>query len=477
MIHNLNFRLLVAFAIVIIVTLGSAFFFTYQTTHNEIAQVGQRVEMNQNNNVQTELSRYYRFFNSWYGVQDVLVQWGNLYGRRMILTDNNNIIVADSEAKLIGNTYDANAIGEDMVQLPVSASGQFIQVFQPDQPNQPGQPDRPKLEVLAGDKAGTLYIVRGEIPGINATALQLTYQTIGSWFLWGGLLAVGLAILLAFFLSRRILSPVKALIGAARRFGKGDFSRRVDYKSKGELGELAQSFNSMADDLERTQRLRQNMVADIAHELRTPLANLKGYLEAISDGVIKPNKKTIHSLNEEAASLSRLVADLQELSLADAGELKIRKQKEDINKLIRETVTILQPKANSKKVMLSTDLPKELPRVNIDVHRIKEVLCNLLDNAILHTEKSGKISITAREQDNMVTVNISDTGEGIPPGELPLIFERFYRVDKSRARTTGGTGLGLTIAKRLIEAHGGTITVKSQLGKGSCFTFTLPIAG
>jgi len=466
--HNLNFRLLAAFAIVIIVTIGAAFFFTYQTTRNEINQVGERVEMNQNNRVQMQLFGYYQLLNTWDGVQPLVVQWGNLYGRRIILTDNSNSVVADSDGKLVGTSYDGKSINEDMVQIPISASGQLFDNFAPPQPLQPQPPASPANTI------GTLYIVRGEIPDINQAALQVTYQSIGSFFLWGGLIAVGFAILLTFFLSRRILSPVKALIGAARQFGKGNFSQRVNYKGKGELGELSQSFNSMADDLERSQRLRQNMVADVAHELRTPLSNLKGYLEAISDGVIKPNKATIRSLNEEATSLSHLVADLQELSLADAGELKISPQPQNISKLIKETVAILQPEATAKDLTLVADLPKKLPMLNIDAERIKQVLRNLLENAITYTGKSGKITVTACEQKDMVSISVSDTGEGIPPQDLPLIFERFYRVDKSRARITGGSGLGLTITKRLVETHGGTIEVKSQLGKGSCFTFTLP---
>ncbi len=231
----------------------------------------------------------------------------------------------------------------------------------------------------------------------------------------------------------------------------------------------------MADNLEHTERLRRNMVADVAHELRTPLSNLKGYLEAISDGVVKPDEATISSLNEEASSLSRLVEDLQELSLADAGELKMIVQPEDISRLIKETVTALQPKAAAKDIALSADLPAILPPVNIDSHRIKQVLNNLLDNALAHTGKEGRINVTAREQDDKVYISVADTGEGIPPEDLPMIFERFYRVDKSRARATGGSGLGLTIAKRLVEAHGGTIEVKSIQGQGSTFTFSLPI--
>jgi signal transduction histidine kinase len=288
-------------------------------------------------------------------------------------------------------------------------------------------------------------------------------------------MAVAIAIILTFLLSRRILSPVKALTTATRQFGKGDFSQRVTYEGKGELGELANSFNSMADNLENTQRLRRNMVADVAHELRTPLSNLKGYLEAISDGVVQPDEATIHSLNEEAVSLSHLVEDLQELSLSDAGELKMTAQPEDISRLIKETVTAIQPKAAAKNLTITADLPATISPVNIDSHRIKQVLYNLLDNAIAHTPKDGKITVTACEQEGMVFVSVADTGEGIPAEDLPMIFERFYRVDKSRARATGGSGLGLTIAKRLVEAHGGTIKAESQAGNGSTFTFTLPI--
>jgi two-component system sensor histidine kinase BaeS len=306
--------------------------------------------------------------------------------------------------------------------------------------------------------------------------LQLTYKTIGRFFLWGGLLAVAIALILTFLLSRRILAPVKALTSATREFGKGNFSHRVDFKDEGEMGELARSFNAMADDLERNERLRRNMVADIAHELRTPLSNLRGYLEAASDGLVKLDEATVHSLTEEASSLSRLVNDLQELSLADAGELKLVFQPEDISRLITETVTVLQAKASAKNIEISTDLPAELPEVNIDSHRIKQVLYNLMDNAVAHTGPEGRITVTARQEEDFLNISVADTGEGIPAEDLPMIFERFYRVDKSRTRATGGTGLGLTIAKRLVEAHGGRIDVRSRPGKGTTFTFSLPVS-
>jgi two-component system sensor histidine kinase BaeS len=192
--------------------------------------------------------------------------------------------------------------------------------------------------------------------------------------------------------------------------------------------------------------------------------------------VIKPDADTIRSLDEEAALLSRLVDDLQELSLAEAGELKLVCQAEDIGELIKQTVAGLQVQATTKGLSVSVDLPDTLPAVNIDSHRISQVLCNLLENALAHTAGGGTISVTARQQERWVEVSVIDTGEGIPAEDLPNIFERFYRVDKSRARATGGSGLGLTIARRLVEAHGGTITAESELGKGSRFSFTVPIA-
>jgi signal transduction histidine kinase len=444
--HSLNFRLLASFAVVIIVIIGSVLFLTYRSTRAEIARFGERLESMQEKRVEMELSRYYQLQRTWEGVQPFVVQWGQMYERRIVLTDSEGIVVADSAEGPLGQAY------ED---------------------NEPGQPVR--LMMGMGPSIGTLHLAHMEALDVNRAAMQITYHSIGRYFLWGGLLAIAIALLLTFFLSRRILAPVKSLTKAARQFGKGDFTSRVDSGSKGEVGELAQSFNSMADNLEHTERLRRNMVADIAHELRTPLSNLRGYLEAIGDGVVKPDEDTIRSLNEEASSLSRLVDDLQELSLADAGEIKLITQPEEITRLINEAVAALQTNAASRGLTITVNLLGALPMVNIDAHRIRQVLHNLLENAIAHTDKGGQITVTAGEKENQVHISVADTGEGIPAQDLPLIFERFYRVDKSRSRTTGGSGLGLTIAKRLVEAHGGKIEADSQTGKGTTFTFTIPV--
>jgi signal transduction histidine kinase len=450
-IHNLNFRLLAAFTLVVIIVIGSVFFFTYRQTRLEISQIAERAQSLQDDRIVQQLSNIYRLTRNWSSVQPFVVQWGELYGRHIILTDNNGIVVADSDETLIGTQYDNQSPSR------LIATG-------------------PEFGSIRSNNVGIVHIINTSEPDINLASLQITYQSIGRFFLWGGFLAIAIAILLSFFLSRRILAPIKALTSAARQVGKGDFSKRIEYPVRGEMGELAQSFNSMADDLQRTERLRRNMVADIAHELRTPLSNLRGYLEAIKDGVVKPDDATIDLLNEEASTLSRLINDLQELSLSDAGELKMETRPEDISGLIRQAVTALLPKANAKGLTVETDLPVEIPPVNIDSHRIKQVLQNLLQNALTHTGQGGKISVSAGQSDKLVSVSVTDNGEGISPEDLPMIFERFYRVDKSRTRSTGGSGLGLTIAKRIVEAHGGTIEAASQLGQGSTFSFTLPVA-
>jgi signal transduction histidine kinase len=231
----------------------------------------------------------------------------------------------------------------------------------------------------------------------------------------------------------------------------------------------------MAHNLERAEELRKNMVADIAHELRTPLSNIKGYLEAVQDGVIGTSEETIIKLDEEATLLSRLVDDLQELSLAEAGELKLERQPADIDTIITATIDMMKPKAALKEITLSVSPNDVLPPVYIDSYRIRQVLRNLIENAITATPARGSVTISARQGDSEIEVSVTDTGEGISPEAINNIFERFYRVDKSRTRATGGSGLGLTIARRIIEMHGGTIRVESEPDKGSRFSFTIPL--
>jgi two-component system sensor histidine kinase BaeS len=465
--HSLQFRLLAAFTLVIVVIIGTVFGFTYRNTRSEISRIQDRLQTAQDQRVETEVARYYQYTGSWDGAQTVVTQLAKLYDARIIITDSNGIVQADSDSKLNGTQYTAKQAGKPLVTLDIGLGN-------PSQVNIGTAGSKP-LPIFTTHTTGTLYVTHTDSQDINRASLQLTYNTIGRFFLWGGLLAIAIAFLLTYILSRRILAPVKALTGVTRAFGKGDFSRRVDVKDHGDMGELARSFNTMADDLERNESLRRNMVADIAHELRTPLSHLRGYLEAMSDGLVKPDEAAISTLSDETLSLARLVDDLQELSLADAGKLKLVFEPEDVFKLINDAVTAVQPKAASKNILLVSDLAPSLPQINIDSQRIKQVMYNLLENAVAHTGPEGRITVRTWQEDNRVFISVADNGEGIPAEDLPFIFERFYRVDKSRTRATGGTGLGLTIARRLVEAHGGRIDVRSQPGQGSTFTFSLPV--
>ena len=459
MIHSLQFRLLIAFLLVILVTIGTVSFFVSRSTGSEIQQYEEHREEINLGRMVSALSRYYFEQEDWSDIQPFVEQMGTLYGQRIVVTDKSGLVVADSQGELLGNEYHPTAQERSLPLPAVPPRGKKSPPWL--------IPTLPSSE----NAVGTLHISTAA----DISSAQSLAESVNRFLLWGGLLAVAIALILTFILSRRISAPMHALTETARRLGQGDFSQRVQCRGKGELGELSHAFDSMADDLERAEQLKHNMVADVAHELRTPLTNIRGYLEAVHDGLIQPDADAIRSIDEEAALLSRIVDDLQELSLAEAGELKLVYKTEDVAELIKKAVDAVLVKAAAKGLLVSSDLPDKLPAVNIDSSRISQVLRNLLENAMVHTTKGDVITVSARQQDNQIEVSVTDTGEGIPAEDLTNVFERFYRVDKSRSRTTGGSGLGLTIARRLVEAHGGKITVQSESGKGSRFTFTLPV--
>jgi methyl-accepting chemotaxis protein len=235
MIHSLRFRLLMAFALVIVVTIGAVFFFLNQAAQAEIRRFEERASRMLSDRMGMELSRYYSQQEGWEGVQSFVEQWGSIYGERIVLTDAEGTVVADSEGELLGDDYS------------------------------PDTPGRPILIPWQTDVIGILYITSRSSSGVVFTALQMLIRTIGLYFLWGGLMAVAMAVIMTFFLSRRILAPVKSLTAVAKQLGRGDFSQRVQIKDKSEIGELAATFNSMASDLERAEQLQRNMVADVAH--------------------------------------------------------------------------------------------------------------------------------------------------------------------------------------------------------------------
>lgn len=321
-------------------------------------------------------------------------------------------------------------------------------------------------------------LIVAKMPGTNGSPTQISFvNSVNTQLLYGTLAAGAAALLLTWLLSRRIVGPIEALTAAAGRMERGDLGSTVDVKSRDEIGKLAHAFNSMSSSMAQQEKLRRNMVSDIAHELRTPLSNIRGYLEAVRDGVVDANPALIGSLHEESLVLSRLVEDLQELQMAEAGQLRIERQGTCIGEIAENVSRGLKQSAEAKGVDVQTDIPADLPIIEADPARIGQVLRNLVENAITHTPEGGTVTVAARETNQEIEVRVADTGVGIAPDHLPHIFDRFYRVDGSRARSTGGTGLGLAIVKQLIELHGGRVWAESKEGEGATFFFTIPIAG
>ncbi|MFC1974803.1 sensor histidine kinase [Chloroflexota bacterium] len=443
MFHTLRFRLLITLVLVIVATVGVIAFVGTQVTTTMFTRYQQHQGMVGQPCFELLLAQHFDHNGDWSKVQPVIEQISFMKGRQVFLTDQAGLVIADSAGKLIGQH-----VTEDRDEVPSSIIHQ-------------------------GETIGALYIERFE-SGMNPGSEIFLNPLNRALVLIAGVAGLG-AVLLILGLSRRILAPVENLTTAAQRMEAGDLSQRVAVTSRDEIGNLGRAFNAMAAGLTRLEKLRRDMVSDIAHELRTPLSNIRGYLEALQDGVVEPDRRMIDSLYEETMLLNRLVDDLQELSLAEAGQLKLERQPVALADVIEQAVEAIRSQATANEIALNVDLPASLPLVEIDPHRIHQVLRNLLDNALNHTPLGGKITIAARQEGQWVMVKVQDTGGGIAAEDLPYLFERFWRPDKSRSRTTGGAGLGLAIVKQLVIAHGGWIKVDSEIGQGTQFTFTLPI--
>ncbi|MBN1305641.1 MAG: HAMP domain-containing protein [Anaerolineales bacterium] len=289
------------------------------------------------------------------------------------------------------------------------------------------------------------------------------------------------AVLASFFISRQVVGPVQRMMGISRRIAEGDYEERLKVSGNlqsnqlDELDQLALTFNQMADKLEKTETMRRQLIGDVTHELRTPLAAIKGYMEGLMDGVLSATPETFQQVYSEADRLQRLVNDLQELSRVEAGAYHLNRESVSPADLIETAVRYLARQFEEKGIRLETKLNAELPNVYADKDRILQVLTNLLGNALQYTPTGGSVAVTAASVKSEIVISITDTGIGISPDHLSLIFKRFYRTDKSRARVSGGSGIGLTIAQALIKAHHGRIWAESDgEGKGSTFQFTLP---
>ncbi|MBT2438816.1 HAMP domain-containing protein [Streptomyces sp. ISL-36] len=279
----------------------------------------------------------------------------------------------------------------------------------------------------------------------------------------------------ALLLSRAVLRPVRALTDASRGLGEGDLGRRVPSSGKDEIGELGRSFNRMADSLQASEERQRRLVGDIAHELRTPLANLRGYLEALRDGVLRADAELLDSLHEEVLLQQRIVDDLQDLALAEAGVLTYHRGELDARELIEACRTAHSALASAAGVRLDTVATGPVP-LHGDPGRLRQALSNLVGNAVRHTAPGGSVRLELAERDETVRITVRDTGSGIAAADLPHLFDRFWRADAARGRATGGSGLGLSIARQIVADHHGTIEVASEVGVGTAFTVVLPAA-
>ncbi|MCA9933292.1 MAG: HAMP domain-containing histidine kinase [Ardenticatenaceae bacterium] len=287
--------------------------------------------------------------------------------------------------------------------------------------------------------------------------------------------ATAVALLLGALLARTLTRPIHQLTAATQIVAKGELGHQVEVKARDELGTLADSFNQMSADLARTNQSRRQMTADIAHDLRTPLSVILGYTEALSDGKLSGSPDMYAVMHKEAQQLQRLIEDLRTLSLADAGELPLNIRETNVAELLEQIAHAYQVQVQEKGVALHTEIAADVPDVPMDPDRIMQVLGNLVSNALRYTPAGGTVTLGTAVQEQQVQLTIRDTGAGIAAADLPHIFERFYRGEKSRSQQEDESGLGLAIAKSLVEAHGGTISAASQSGEGSVFTITLPV--
>jgi histidine kinase len=295
---------------------------------------------------------------------------------------------------------------------------------------------------------------------------------------YAALAAVLVAAVVSMIFSRQIVAPLRAMMSASQRIADGRYDERVSVSGSDELAQLAERFNRMAERLEQTESMRRQLIGDVSHELRTPLTAIGGYMEGLTDGVLPATPETFEQVRAEASRLSRLVDDLQELSRVEAGSYRLDVHPVALSVLLETTAKRLLHQFDEKQVHLTRSLPTDLSPVLADEDRITQVLTNLLGNALAYTPAGGEVTVSAAKIGNEVLISIRDTGFGIPAESLPHIFDRFYRVDKSRSRAAGGgSGIGLTIAKALVEAHGGRLRAESAgEGQGSLFSFTLPIS-
>ena len=435
-------KLLGSFFLVILLATAAGYLFINRSVNRAVSDFTGRSFTVQDQVAMAVIMRLYQQTGSLDGVVDFLNSGpGNL---PILLVDPHRKVVFAPDQQLIGRTLrESDLAGGQTIHLP---SGEIWTVV--------------PYRSFAGQTQLEQQFLR-------------TTQT-AMWF--SGFAAAAAALLLVLFLVRQTTSPLRQLEAAAQKITHGDFSKRVDVRSSDEIGRLAQAFNEMVTSLQLSEEAKRRMIADTSHELRTPLAAVQSALEGLRDGLIEPSPETFAALHDRMFLLTRLVSDLHQLALADAGQLSIERRPVKLDEITSGIVETIGFQLEDGGLTLETGLDPDLPTLLVDKQRIEQVLLNLLANAIRHTPEGGRIEILAnRTADGQIAVRVCDTGPGIPPEDLERVFERFFRVDPSRE--SGGAGLGLSIAKALVEAHGGRIWAENRPEGGACFVFTLPPAG
>ena len=469
-------KLALVFVLVVAVAIGSVALLTNRATAVAFRQyVGYGYAVRAES-LALHLMEHYAITGSWEGAQQILATQSHMGpGRgqgqsgagRFLLVDPGGRVVADSADEQVGQR--------------VSDQGSALTI---------------PIEV-GGHRVGVLYVfyVAAYGPGNSGLGQQEQdfLDRVSRALLLGGGLAGVIAIILGIWFASQLVSPLRDLSIAAAKVAATDFSSRVRVRSEDEIGHLGQTFNHMAEALQRAEKARQQMSADIAHELRTPVTVIQGHLEALQDGVFAPSAENYQVLLDETALLSRLIEDLRDLSLAESGGLALSTEEVDPGALLSAAVQRFRSLAIERGVELTLSLPQNRSPLRADELRIQQVLANLLGNALRHTPSGGRIDVAAKWVSTpgdlsdaasvspavtrslpYLQVSVSDTGEGIAPDHLLHVFDRFYRADPSRSRESGGSGLGLTIAQQIVRAHRGEMGVSSAVGRGTRFAFTLP---
>ncbi|MGB3717380.1 MAG: ATP-binding protein [Candidatus Promineifilaceae bacterium] len=461
--RSLTFKLILAFLVVALTGVALVAILAVRTT---AAQFDKFVVERNREDLVEQFGNFFLAYGSWEGVTEALPFFGT-GGSPAPFRD---LIQGEERAGLRGGSPIAVVDSEGTVVIP--GMGYQVGVVASESNRDDGTPI-----LVNGEQVGLLLQGSNPIGRTLAGAEALFLSRVNRVLFIGAIGAAVVALLLGILLARTLSRPIRELTAATRAVALGDLEQKVPVRSQDELGELATSFNQMSADLTKARELRRQMTADIAHDLRTPLSIILGHSEALSEGVLPPSSETYHVLHEEAKRLSRMVDELRTLSLAEAGELDLVLRPISPEDLLARTVAAFLPQAEKKGVELVLDAGHDLPDVDVDPDRIAQVLDNLMSNALRFTPEGGRVQLSAKGDRGQVQLIVEDDGPGVPAEEVSYIFSRFYRGDKARSGQEGSSGLGLAIARSIVEAHGGRISAASEQGQGVRFIVELPAAG